>query len=239
MKRLFSFVFWNDARTINKMTNGKGTILDIGCGDGGALLALQKLGDFKLYGLEQDPVAAERAQKQGLDVRSGDLMAAGYAERLFDLVRMGHVIEHVTNPAEILRRTFDLLKTGGVLFGETPNTESIDARFFKRYWGCLHIPRHTVLFGRSNLKRALQDAGFTDIVLSPRLRTVGWSASIQNILVDRFKLPIPPSGRVQWYILLILAFLPFTAVQALFGNTGSIAFFARKPVDPHRKSCGQ
>jgi SAM-dependent methyltransferase len=222
-------VFAQDARRISRMVARDGSILDVGCGNGAALLALRRLGFTRLTGLEIDAVAAQRARTSGLDVRSGELLDADLPDASFDLIRMGHVIEHVLDPMATLRRAYRLLKPAGVVMGETPNTDCLDFGIFKQYWGALHIPRHIMMFNNSNLQTALRQAGFERIATSSGLRTVGWSAGVQNLLADRAGLPIPPSGRVPWYSLLILLFLPFTLTQALLGKTATVAFRARKP----------
>jgi 2-polyprenyl-3-methyl-5-hydroxy-6-metoxy-1,4-benzoquinol methylase len=142
---------------------------------------------------------------------------------------MGHVVEHFREPVQALRRAYALLRPGGILYGETPNVDCLDFRLFGRYWGALHFPRHITLFDARTLRRALGDTGFTAIRLSSRLRTVGWSAGIQNLLADRFGLRVPPNGRVRWYPALILPFLPVTALQSLRGQTATVAWTARKP----------
>lgn len=226
---LFRRVYAQDARRIARMVGPSGRILDVGCGNGSALMAMRKLGEWDLHGLEFDATAAQQARNAGLDVRSGELLHADFADNMFDLIRMGHVIEHVLDPMATFRRAFSLLKPGGVLFGETPNTDCLDFRIFQQYWGALHIPRHIMMFDHRNLRTALEQTGFERVTLGSGLRTVGWSAGVQNLLVDKFGLRVPPTGRVSWYSLLIMVFLPLTCVQALTAKTATVSFVARKP----------
>jgi SAM-dependent methyltransferase len=164
-----------------------------------------------------------------LDVRCGELIDTDFADGSFDLIRMGHVIEHVLDPMATLHRAYRLLKPGGIFMGETPNTDCLDWRIFKKYWGPLHIPRHIFIFDDRNLRMALDRANFVEVDMGFGVRTVGWSAGVQNLLVDRAGLSVPPSGRVRWYSLLISIFLPVTLMQALLSKTATIAFRARKP----------
>jgi SAM-dependent methyltransferase len=227
---MFRVVFKMDARRISGLVRRDSSILDVGCGNGAALLAMSDLGFTDLAGLEIDSSAMQRARESGLNVRCGELLDADFADESFDLIRMGHVIEHVLDPMATLRHAHRLLKPGGILMGETPNTDCLDRKIFKQYWGSLHIPRHIFVFNDRNLRRALEQSGFVQIEMSYRLRTVGWSAGVQNLLADRAYLPIPPSGRVAWYSLLIALFLPFTLTQAAVGKTATVAFLARKPL---------
>jgi hypothetical protein len=145
---------------------------------------------------------------------------------------MGHVLEHVPDPVETLKRTYNLLRPNGLVFGETVNTKCLDSRLFGKYWGGLHLPRHIVFFNRHNLAHTLERVGFSDVRTMPRLRTVGWSAGIQNFLVDKIGLKVPRNGRVGWYIVLIVPFLPVTALQSLVNRTAAMAFLGRKGADP-------
>ncbi|MGH8129233.1 MAG: class I SAM-dependent methyltransferase [Steroidobacteraceae bacterium] len=226
---LFRFIYRLDARRVAKLIGRTGRVLDIGCGNGSALLQLRKRGRWQLCGLEFDESAAAKARERGLDVRSGDVLDCDFPDRSFDLIRMGHVIEHVVDPAATISRVYSLLKPGGVLYGETPNTNCLDFRIFGRYWGALHAPRHLTFFNSANLHKLLTDTGFSEIRIAPRLRTVGWSCGIQNLLADKGAVKVPDTGRVPWYVLLIVPFLPVTLLQSLFGTTATIAFIARKP----------
>jgi SAM-dependent methyltransferase len=228
---LFALVYWLDARRVRSLIGESGRILDVGCGNGAALLKLRSAGRWELAGLEIDTEAAAKASAAGLDARQGELVGCDFPGSSFDLIRMGHVIEHVLDPVATLRKAFELLRPGGILFGETPNADCLDYRILRQYWGALHVPRHLTFFNVRNLADALRRAGFLDVRIQPRLRTVGWSAGIQNILADKFGLTVPSTGRVSWYLLLILPFLPVTAFQALFSRTGTVAFIARKPAE--------
>ena len=153
------------------------------------------LGFTRLAGLEINPAAAQRAKELGFDVRCAELLDSDFSDASFDLIRMGHVIEHVLDPVATLRRAYRLLKPGGILMGETPNADCLDFRIFKKYWGALHIPRHIFIFNDRNLRQALESCSFARAEMSYGLRTVGWSAGVQNLLVDRAGLSVPPSGR--------------------------------------------
>jgi SAM-dependent methyltransferase len=226
---MFRLTYWLDARRIERLIGRRGRILDVGCGSGGALFALRERGPWELWGLESDDGAAAKARASGLNVHTGDLLASEFSPGTFDLIRMGHVIEHVLDPVATLQRAFALLRPGGVLFGETPDTASFDFRLFGRYWGALHVPRHLTFFNHRNLTALLRRVGFVEVRIRPRLRTVGWSAGIQNLLADRFGLEVPPAGRVRWYPVLVLLCLPLTIVQSLVHRPATMAFVARRP----------
>jgi SAM-dependent methyltransferase len=225
---LFRITYWLDARRVAQLIGRRGRVLDVGCGAGGALSALAEMGEWDVRGLELDAEAARQAARRGFDVRQGDLVDTDFPPESFDLIRMGHVIEHVRDPMATLRRAFELLRPGGILFGETPNIDCWDFRLFGRYWGALHFPRHIVLFSPETIRRACEEAGFMAPRIVPRWRTVGWSAGLQNWLADRGGLRVPSNGRVRWYPALIAPFLPVTVFQALVSRTATMAFVARR-----------
>jgi SAM-dependent methyltransferase len=119
-------------------------------------------------------------------VRCGELMDTDFADGSFDLIRMGHVIEHVLDPMATLHRAYRLLKPGGMLMGETPNTDCLDWRIFKKYWGPLHIPRHIFIFDDRNLRQALHRANFVDIEMGFGLRVRA------STVVQRLDRDFPP-----------------------------------------------
>jgi hypothetical protein len=85
-----------------------------------------------------------------------------------------------------------------------------------------------VFFNRQNLPQTLGRIGFADVRTMPRLRTVGWTASIQNFSADNFGLKVPRNGRVRWYVVLIVPFLPVTLLQSLVNRTAAMAFIGRR-----------
>ena len=230
MGLLFRLHFWLDARRVQKMIGPRGRVLDVGCGSGGWLQAMAKRGGWELYGVELNSKAAAHARGLGFKVQEGDLSSAVLEPESFDLIRMGHVIEHVPDPVDALCRAWKLLRPGGVLFAETPNIDCWDFHLFGRYWGALHFPRHVKFFTEPTLRRVCRMAGFSDPEIMPRIRTVGWSTAIQNWAVDRLGLKVPSHGRVSWYPLLIGLCLPFTIAQALVSRPATLAFVARKPM---------
>lgn len=137
----------------------KGKILDIGCGDGVFLDMARRCG-WEPHGVEINSDAAARAGKAGLNVHAGDLISAGYPEGTFQVVRMWSVLEHVPNPAEVLKEIHQILKPGGYLILQVPNIDSVSYRMFKQYWTGLDLPRHLTHFSPQSLKQFLESSHF-------------------------------------------------------------------------------
>src|SRR3954462_15122316 len=62
---LFRRVYAWDAQRIAGLMKPTGRILDVGCGNGAALLAMKRYGEWELCGLEIDASAAARARAAG------------------------------------------------------------------------------------------------------------------------------------------------------------------------------
>lgn len=146
-------------------------LLDVGCGDGEALDILRLL-RWQVVGVELDGNAVESARSRGLDVRHGDLAAAGFAKDSFDAVTSSHVIEHVHDPFAFLIEQKRVLKSGGRLVAVTPNVRGPIHGKHAQHWLNLDPPRHLVVFTPASLKRLAIAAGFSDIQVTTTSRAV-------------------------------------------------------------------
>ena len=158
---------WLDARKlaaiVRRMGRSPASYLDVGCGDGRFLRALERTGipKSRLYGLELDSVVVDRLKAEGYAaecarIEDSTLVADGGV----DLITMFHVIEHVADPVAVCRKLAHWLAPGGLLALETPNRISLDARLWHRtFWGGYHIPRHWQLFSTEGIIRVLADVG--------------------------------------------------------------------------------
>ena len=138
---------------------GRARVLDIGCGNGEFLLRMRERG-WDVWGVEPDPVAAEAARAVGIDVLASELPAEPIAGAPFDAITLSHVIEHVSDPVDLLARCRANLRPGGVVWVLTPNLDSPGRAAYGPAWVSWDAPRHLVLFTRASLVRALEEAGF-------------------------------------------------------------------------------
>lgn len=136
-----------------------GHLLDIGCGDG-SFLSLARTCGWVVTGLDLDPMAVANAARQGLTVHEGGIEYFEGQTELFDVITLNHVIEHVHEPVEVLKRCHALLRPGGQIWLETPNIDSFGHARFQKNWRGLESPRHVVLFNLYSLGQAFFRAGF-------------------------------------------------------------------------------
>ncbi|HEX9048213.1 MAG TPA: class I SAM-dependent methyltransferase, partial [Verrucomicrobiae bacterium] len=101
-------------------------ILDIGCGDGGALFQYFKTVPREFYGLEGAPDLQAKAAARGIKVTSCDLNGRWpYEDNKFDVVFSNQVIEHVHNCRLFASEAFRVLKPGGTALVTTENLCSL------------------------------------------------------------------------------------------------------------------
>jgi 2-polyprenyl-3-methyl-5-hydroxy-6-metoxy-1,4-benzoquinol methylase len=176
-------------------------LLDVGSGFGHFLEAAAP--QFSATGLELGPAAVERARaRAGVSCAVGSVyaMPPGH-ESAFDAVTAWDFIEHVPDPMGALAAMAKALRPGGHVFLSTPDARSAAARALGRRWHYLDPVQHIVLFGRGNLERALESAGFEPLAWRSfghhyRLRYVfdrlsylhdkgplGWGAKLGRALV--------------------------------------------------------
>jgi SAM-dependent methyltransferase len=146
---------------------------------------------------------------------------------------MFHVIEHVDDPAAVVKKVASWLAPGGVFALETPNLNSYDARLFKpSYWGGYHIPRHWNLFTPDSLFELLRRAGLEPCKVLYQTGHSFWLYSFHHTL--RYgKRPRPRLAR--WFDPLrslpaLALFTGFDKLRAALGcRTSAMLVLARKP----------
>src|SRR4051794_27220021 len=146
-----------------------GTWLDVGCGAGTLLEAIQGRG-WQAIGTEVSHGAAEAVGARGFDVRVGELPELGLAEGGFDVVSMVEVVEHVPDPRGLLAQALPLLRPGGTLYVTTPHGRGISARLLRSGWSVVAPPEHLQLFSVPGLRRATAVAGL--VVAQARTQAV-------------------------------------------------------------------
>jgi 2-polyprenyl-3-methyl-5-hydroxy-6-metoxy-1,4-benzoquinol methylase len=147
----------------------KGTLLDVGCGNGDFILRMRSLG-WRVSGVDPDSTAAAYGRRQGLQVFTGTIADVSEAAR-YDVITLNHVIEHVADPVNLLRECHKRLHPdGGRLIMTTPNINSCGHRWFRKYWRGLEVPRHFTIFSPSSLRDCIERAKFRVISLSTETR---------------------------------------------------------------------
>ncbi len=106
-----------------------GSLFEIGCA-GGYFLKLARDRGWKVRGIEITEIGARHARETlGLDVERRAFPDPSLPEERFDVVYMGHVLEHVRSPAAAIEATTRLVRPGGLLVVEVPTY--VDSVYFR------------------------------------------------------------------------------------------------------------
>ncbi len=155
-------------------------VLEVGCAAGQSLVYFKERGTEYAVGIELVPTIAEiaRSHSEIDDVIIGNIEAIDlkYSENSFDLIIVGHVLEHVTDPWSVLRRLIKLLKPNGQLIGSLPNIRHVTVvlpLLFAGKWeyqdeGILDWT-HFRFFTKSTVKDLLETTGFHVDMIKPEV----------------------------------------------------------------------
>lgn len=173
---------------------GARRFLDVGCGDGENLRLLSRYG-WRTQGFEIGPTG-----RRG-NIRYGpSLSAVGLADQAFDYIRVWHVLEHVPDPHRFMATLAKLLAVDGELVIGLPNTASLYAWLFGRYWYGRDIPRHLVNYRVRNLKRLLAAHGLRAVRVKHQAAK-GFLGGLELFLNHRLRWRVSLINRA-WLILL-------------------------------------
>jgi 2-polyprenyl-3-methyl-5-hydroxy-6-metoxy-1,4-benzoquinol methylase len=106
-------------KTIEQLVSPGARILDYGCGTG-KLLKLLKASGFDVLGVEIAAKLADHAAiESGCDVKAADAFFLDCKDQ-FDVIHIGDVLEHLTEPASVLASLESHLKPNGYFYIEGP-----------------------------------------------------------------------------------------------------------------------
>ena len=139
--------------------NRKIAILDVGCGSGNFLLALDS-SKFDRFGTEINKEGFEIGEKRGLRIFFGDLNKISFGKKKFDAISLWQVLEHVEEPVKLLNKINKLLTPRGVLIFQVPNTDGLGFRIGRKNWFHLDSPRHLILYNPKSIAALCVATGF-------------------------------------------------------------------------------
>jgi SAM-dependent methyltransferase len=163
------FIRWGDPteQELRRMlrghlpSGGLPRLLEVDCLDG-ALLDRFKAAGWHCSGTTADAAAADLARAKKHEIWTAepmDLLRSIPAERRFDVVFLGQVLERQADPLAVLQRTVRLVEPGGVLVVSTANLDSAQIDCFGPSWAHWHPPYHRFLFSRHSLKQLAAASG--------------------------------------------------------------------------------
>ncbi|MBN1364218.1 MAG: class I SAM-dependent methyltransferase [Syntrophaceae bacterium] len=214
-------------------------ILDIGCGTGAQLDNMKKLFPYsETHGVDINKLALEKAEKGGHKLYYGRFEDVNLPCGYFDVVHSTHVIEHVERPDIFVQKCLDLLSPNGILLIETPNTNSLDYKIFKKgHWGGYHAPRHWYLFNIETFRNLAKRFNAQIIYYAPYNTAVFWNWSCHSIckalfgkkIADRLFPPITIFyGGLHSFIILSFFSILERIILGLFNKANSMRIILKK-----------
>lgn len=138
-------------------------VLDIGCGSGGFLHVALARSEASLSAIEPHEAFRTQLLQEGFDVRRS---LSDCSDKVYDLIVLFHVLEHVVDPLGLLRTIAPRLKSGGRLVIEVPSmTDALlwaykIPAFWNFYWQFPHI----WYFSPAPLRRILEACGYQAVI---------------------------------------------------------------------------
>ena len=130
---------------IERTTHRNDSIIDIGCGTGSILRALQQRGFSNLHGLELSEFAVDRLGDQGIVMSHGDLLDIPLDAATFDVAVASEVLEHVIRRKRFLRELTRIVKPAGKILIFVPDD----------CLGPISEPEHVIKYNAHSLRAFL------------------------------------------------------------------------------------
>ncbi|WP_339652737.1 class I SAM-dependent methyltransferase [uncultured Maribacter sp.] len=150
-------------KLLNEYSKKGKSILDIGCGTG-EFLALTKNQNWTSFGIEPNENARRKAKLKNIDV------TANFEElnqQKFNVITLWHVLEHLPDLPNQIKKITNLLETKGTLIIAVPNFKSYDAKYYKEHWAAYDTPRHLWHFSQQSIINLFKEKNFKVIKTIP------------------------------------------------------------------------
>lgn len=136
---------------VARYTSGK-RALDFGCGTGHFLSKLYNTG-FSIDGYEPSLEARKAIETDTTIYTHLDEIPA---KEEYDFITLWHVLEHIHDLKDTIKKIKKALKTQGYLFIAVPNINSNDSIQYNQYWAALDVPRHLYHFSQESMQHFLR-----------------------------------------------------------------------------------
>lgn len=144
---------WKRTRMLSDLPVGK--LLDVGFGHGEFIAYMHSIG-WIVTGTEINKTMSNKVIPAEATVFYGSLEELQLPEASYDLVTMWDVLEHTQDLNKSIISAKRLLRSRAFLLIRVPNSKSLDAKLFGRYWAGNDAPRHLYVFNEDNLRILLR-----------------------------------------------------------------------------------
>lgn len=133
-----------------------GSLLDLGCSVGDFLHKAKHF--YEVEGIEVNPLTAEVASKH-FKVHT-DYLENLKLDKTYGVVTLHQILYGVPNPVSLLKEIHKILKPDGLLYVNTPNSDSYAMEFFKGKANHLYGYTSLNVFNRKSLETLTELTGF-------------------------------------------------------------------------------
>jgi len=141
----------------------RGKLLELGAARGGFLKVMKDRG-WEVEGIEISQDAVDFGKEHlGLNLYCG-ILEDFKTTNSYDVVCMYQTLEHVSNPAYVIQRSFELLNQNGKLIIEVPNRHCFEMIYSQRRRTLSYdLPRHLSHFAPETIQKKLVATGFKQV----------------------------------------------------------------------------
>ncbi|MEK0313659.1 class I SAM-dependent methyltransferase [Cohnella sp. 56] len=161
----------------------KNTIVDLGCGRGELVEALNNIGKYTI-GIDLNKDLVIHGREKGLEIINDDMISWLREDKneKHDAITCLHVIEHLYphQIVELVNGAYDNLNENGILIIETPNPETL----YNLAFGFTIDLTHKKLIHAYTMRFILEEAGFRDIVVK-HLAPTDKSVALEKTEISR------------------------------------------------------
>jgi 2-polyprenyl-3-methyl-5-hydroxy-6-metoxy-1,4-benzoquinol methylase len=154
-------------KKVEKYVPSKGTLLEIGCGNGFFLEEALHQGYAEVWGVEPSDHAIGKASGTVRPhVKQGMFTQSMFVKNMFDCICIFQTLDHFLDPAQVLADALAILKPGGVLLAINHNLNAISAKVLGEKSPIIDI-EHTYLYTPKTARVLFQKTGFEVLQILP------------------------------------------------------------------------
>ena len=180
-------------KDIKKIKNINYKVLDIGCANGQFLDACKASG-WDTYGLELNDSERKEALKKGHIVYNSKIHSNFVKKESFDLITMLEVLEHVHNPAKVIKNIWKALKPNGLIVIIVPNVDSLASNIMQSRCNMFLGMSHITMFDPNTLKNFMYKHSFKQVfctTITSELSVINNYLNMQDPYLGNAKIKSP------------------------------------------------
>ena len=190
-----SYTLNTKMKLISKYSNHEKTLLDVGAGTGKFLLKA-KHQKWSTLGIEPNEIARGKASDKGLIIYK-ELKELDLSEK-FEVITLWHVLEHLPNLQEDIKKIEQLLSPNGTLIIAVPNYKAYDANYYGAHWSAYDTPRHLWHFSKKSISKLFNVHGLK----VERILPMYFDAYYVSLLSEKYK-----TGKSNYFKAFYIGFL--------------------------------